>query len=76
MNGFVLPLDGSDHASVCRSQHACLHARPVSQITVVEVVSPHPITWTDKIVTVTGPLSLIDDGEKGMFFKIAANAVR
>lgn len=79
VNGFVLPLDGSDHTShflLTRNTPVCMFCPPGEPNEVVEVVSPHPITWTDKIVTVTGPLSLINNGEKGMFFKIAANAVR
>jgi hypothetical protein len=34
------------------------------------VLSPTAIEWTDKITTVTGKLSLINDGEKALFFKI------
>jgi hypothetical protein len=38
-------------------------------------VTLSPVTWSDKLVTVTGLLSLIDNGEKGMFFKIDAYSV-
>jgi len=43
---------------------------------VVEVFSPRAIVWTDKLVTVTGPLSLINNGEKGMFFRISDAQVK
>jgi hypothetical protein len=79
VNGFVLPLDGSDHTShflLTRNTPVCMFCPPGEPNEVVEVVSPHPVAWTDKVVTVTGPLTLINNGEKGMFFKIAANAVR
>jgi uncharacterized protein len=79
VNGFVMPLDGSDHTShflLTRNTPVCMFCPPGEPNEVVEVSAPHPILWTDKIVTVTGPLSLINNGEKGMFFKIAANAVR
>jgi hypothetical protein len=78
VNGFVLPLDGSDHTShflLTRNTPVCMFCPPGEPNEVVEIVSPHPIAWTDKVVTVTGPLTLINNGEKGMFFKIAANAV-
>jgi hypothetical protein len=42
---------------------------------VVEVIAPKAVPWTDKMVTVTGPLTLTNNGEKGMFFKIVADAV-
>jgi hypothetical protein len=79
VNGFVLPLDGSDQTShflLTRNTPVCMFCPPGEPNEVVEVMSPHPIAWTDKIVTVTGPLSLINNGEKGMFFRIAANDVR
>jgi hypothetical protein len=78
VNGFVLPLDGSDHTShflLTRNTPVCMFCPPGEPNEVVEVVSPHPIEWTAKIVNVTGPLSLINNGEKGMFFKVVANEV-
>ncbi|MGA7676250.1 MAG: DUF3299 domain-containing protein [Rhizomicrobium sp.] len=78
VNGFVLPLDGSDHTKhflLTRNTPVCMFCPPGEPNEVVEVVSPHAIVWTDKIVTVTGPLSLINNGEKGMFFKIVASTV-
>ena len=78
VNGFVLPLDGSDHTKhflLTRRTPVCMFCPPGEPNEVVEVQSPYAIVWTDKIVTVTGPLSLIDNGEKGMFFKIVASAV-
>lgn len=79
VNGFVLPLDGSDHTKhflLTRRTPVCMFCPPGEPNEVVEVISPRAIVWTDKIVTATGPLSLIDNGEKGMFFKIVASAVR
>ena len=79
INGFVLPLDASDHTShflLTRNTPVCMFCPPGEPNEVVEVISPHPILWTDKIVSVTGPLKLINNGEKGMFFQINATAVR
>jgi hypothetical protein len=79
LNGFVLPLDANDHTShflLTRNTPVCMFCPPGQPNEVVEVISPHPILWTDKIVSVTGPLRLINNGEKGMFFQIAASQVR
>lgn len=79
LNGFVLPLDASDHTRhflLTRNTPVCMFCPPGEPNEVVEVISPRPILWTDKIVSVTGPLKLINNGEKGMFFQINATAVR
>ncbi len=79
VNGFVLPLDGSDHTKhflLTRNTPVCMFCPPGEPNEVVEIVAPKPIEWTEKIVTVTGPLTLINNGEKGMFFKIVATAVK
>ena len=79
VNGFVMPLDGSDHTShflITRNTPVCMFCPPGAPNEVVEVISPRRIVWTDKIVTVTGPLTLVNNGEKGIFFKIVADAVQ
>jgi len=79
VNGFVLPLDGSDHTKhflLTRRTPVCMFCPPGDPNEVLEVEAPRAIVWTDKIVTVRGPLSLINNGEKGMFFKIVADAVQ
>jgi hypothetical protein len=78
-SGWVLPLDGSDHTKhflLTRRTPVCLFCPPGEPNEVAEVVTLHPIEWTNKLVTVTGLLSLIDNGEKGMFFKIDAYQVK
>ena len=73
VRGFVLPMDGSDrtkHFLVSRNTPVCMYCPPGQPNEVVEVLSPKAIEWTDKITTVTGKLSLINDGEKALFFKI------
>ena len=79
VSGFVMPLDGSDHTKhflLTRRTPVCMFCPPGEPNEVVEVLSPHAIPWTDKLVTVSGPLSLINNGEKGMFFKVAAATVK
>lgn len=78
-HGWVLPLDGSDHTKhflLTRRTPVCMFCPPGEPNEVAEVFSPYPIEWTDKLVTVSGPLSLINNGEKGMFFRINATAVK
>ena len=77
-SGWVLPLDGSDHTQhflLTRRTPVCMFCPPGEPNEVAEVVTLSPVTWTDKLVTVTGLLSLVDNGEKGMFFKISAYSV-
>jgi hypothetical protein len=79
VNGFVMPLDASDHTQhflLTRNTPVCMFCPPGQPNEVVEVLSPHRIVWTDKIVTVTGPLTLVNNGEKGIFFKIIADNVK
>ena len=79
LNGFVLPLDGSDHTKhflLTRRTPVCMFCPPGEPNEVTEIMSPHPIVWTDKMVTVEGPLSLINNGENAIFFKIVATDVK
>ena len=79
VNGFVMPLDASDHTQhflLTRNTPVCMFCPPGEPNEVVEVMSPRRIVWTDKIVTVHGPLTLVNNGEKGIFFKIVADKVQ
>jgi hypothetical protein len=79
VSGFVLPMDGSDrtkHFVLTRNTPVCLFCPPGAPNEVVEVVSPRAIAWTAKMVTVTGQMSLINNGENALFFKIAAAQVK
>ena len=56
-SGWVLPLDGSDqtkHFLLTRRTPVCMFCPPGEPNEVAEVISPTPITWTDKLVTVSG----------------------
>lgn len=73
MRGFVLPLDGSDqtkHFLITRNTPVCLYCAPGEANEVVEVLADRAVTWTNKIVSVTGRFKLIDDREKALFFRI------
>jgi hypothetical protein len=73
VRGFVLPMDGSDrtrHFLISRNTPVCLYCPPGEPNEVVEVQAAHGVRWTDKIVSVTGKLRLINDQEKALFFKM------
>jgi hypothetical protein len=73
LRGFVLPMDGSDrtqHFLISRNTPVCLYCPPGQPNEVVEVEAARAIPWTNKIVSVTGRLHLINDAEKALFFKI------
>jgi hypothetical protein len=73
VRGFVLPMDGSDHTKhflITRNTPVCMFCPPGQPNEVVEVRASHAILWTDKVAAVTGKLSLINDGEKALFFRI------
>jgi hypothetical protein len=73
VRGFVLPMDGSDHTQhflISRNTPVCLYCPPGQPNEVVEVEAARAIPWTNKIVSVTGKLHLINDEEKALFFKI------
>ena len=73
VRGFTLPLDGTDktsHFLIGVNTPVCFYHPPGDPNEVIEVVSDHAITWTDKPATVEGVFSLIDNGEMGVFFKM------
>jgi hypothetical protein len=73
VRGFVLPMDGSDrtqHFLISRNTPVCMYCPPGQPNEVVEVQAKRPIAWTNKIVAVTGKLSLINDGEQALFFRV------
>ncbi len=79
VRGFVLPMDGSDrtrHFLVSRNTPVCMFCPPGQPNEVIEVRSPHAVEWTDKVVSVSGKLHLINDREKALFFKIENATVK
>jgi len=79
VRGFVLPMDGADrtkHFLLTRNTPVCLYCPPGEPNEIIEVVSERAVEWTDSVVTVTGKMSLIDNGENALFFKITVAQVR
>ena len=73
MRGFVLPMDGSDrtkHFLLTRNTPVCMYCPPGQPNEVVEVQAAKPIQWSERIVTVTGILRLVNDQERAVFFKM------
>ena len=72
-NGFVLPLDGSDetrHFLLTKRTPVCLFCPPGEPNEVIEVRSKKPIAWKEDLVTMKGRFTLVNDGEKGVFFAL------
>jgi hypothetical protein len=79
VKGFVLPMDGSDrtqHFLISRNTPVCMYCPPGQPNEVVEVQAKRPIAWTNKVVAITGKLSLINDGEQALFFRIEDGEVK
>jgi hypothetical protein len=73
VRGFVLPMDGSDrtqHFLISRNTPVCMYCPPGQPNEVVEVQAKRPIAWSNRVVSITGKLSLINDGEQALFFRI------
>ncbi len=70
-NGFILPLDGADktkHFLLAKRTPVCQFCPPGEPNEVIEVKSKTALDWVDDLVTVKGKFTLVNDGEKGVFF--------
>jgi hypothetical protein len=70
-NGFILPLDGADktkHFLLAKRTPVCQFCPPGEPNEVIEVKSKKALDWVDDPVTLKGKFTLINDGEKGVFF--------
>jgi len=79
-NGFVLPLDGSDktrHFLLTKRTPVCMYCPPGEPNEVIEVTSKQAVDWNDDMVTLKGRFTLVNDGEKAIFFALKdAEAVK
>lgn len=72
-NGFVLPLDGRDktrHFLLAKRTPVCMFCPPGAPNEVIEVKSKQAIDWTDDLVSMRGRFTLVNNGEKAIFFAI------
>lgn len=73
VNGFVLPLDGSDqtrHFLLTKRTPVCMYCPPGEPNEVIEVTSKQPVEWNDNLVTLRGRFTLVNNGEKAIFFAL------
>lgn len=73
VSGFMLPMDTaprSKHFLLSRYTPVCFFCPPGQPNEVVEVISKPGVKLTGNMVTLSGRLSLINDGEKGLFFRL------
>ena len=79
LTGFMLPIDAktrTKHFLLSKYTPVCFFCPPGEPNEVVEVVADKAQPVSDDLVSVTGKLSLIDNAEKGLFFRISAGAAR
>ncbi len=79
VRGFVLPMDGSDrtkHFLLSRNTPVCMYCPPGAPNEVIEVRTPKAFAWTNRMVSVTGQLKLVNDGEAAIFFTMVNAAVK
>lgn len=73
ISGFMLPLDTtarSRHFLLSKATPTCFFCPPGAPNEIVEVFSATPIAITDKLIVVTGRFALINDPDKGLFFRV------
>ena len=73
VNGFVLPLDGSDetrHFLLTKRTPVCMYCPPGEPNEVIEVKSKQAVEWNDSMVTMKGRFTLVNNGEKAIFFAL------
>lgn len=79
-SGFILPLDGADntkHFLLTKRTPVCMFCPPGEPNEVIEVTSAKPVPWTDGLVSVRGKFTLVNNGEKAIFFALKdAEAVK
>jgi uncharacterized protein len=79
LTGFMLPLDAqsrSRHFLLSKYTPVCPFCPPGQPNEVVEVMIGQGVAVTDRLLTVSGKLTLIDNAEKGLFFRVDAASVR
>jgi hypothetical protein len=73
VTGFMMPLDTTPKVKrflLTRFTPVCPFCPPGAPNEVVDVTSAQPVAYTEKVMTVTGKFSLMNDGEKGLFFHL------
>ena len=77
--GFVMPLDAAsrgNHFLLSKYTPVCAFCPPGEPNEVVEITTARPIAYTAKLVSVTGTFALENNGDNGLFFKMASATVQ
>ena len=77
ISGFMQPLEAKDkfsHFLLSKNAPTCAYCPPSRPNEVAEVFSSTPMAWKENLITLSGTLTLVNDGKKGVFFQIK-NAV-
>ncbi len=77
--GFLMPLDAQTsgtHFLLSKYTPVCAFCPPGEPNEVVEIHSARPISYSPRLVTVTGRFTLEDKGENGLFFQMTGASVR
>ena len=76
--GFLMPLDAQTtgtHFLLSKYTPVCAFCPPGEPNEVVEIHSVRPISYSPKLVVVTGRFALEDKGENGLFFQMTGASV-
>jgi len=78
VSGFIMPLDAQTsgtHFLLSKYTPVCDFCPPGEPNEVVEVRTAKPIRFVQRMVTVTGRMTLQNNGDKGLFFQLANASV-
>ena len=78
LQGFMIPLDAAHtgtHFLLSKYTPVCDFCPPGEPNEVVEVHTARPIRFVPQLVTINGKFSLMNNGEKGLFFQLSSASV-
>jgi len=73
VSGFILPLEEKEkfhHLILSRRTPVCPFCPPGEPYEMLDVMLAQPTLWDENMVTVTGTFGLMNNQEKGLFFKL------
>ncbi|MDX1975070.1 MAG: DUF3299 domain-containing protein [Rickettsiales bacterium] len=73
VHGFILPLEAKvkfSHLLLSKRTPTCPFCPPGEPNEVVEVFTKEPMEWREDMIALRGTLTLVNDGDKGIFFRL------
>lgn len=73
ISGFMVPLESDEkftHFLLSKRTPTCFFCPPGEPNELIEVFSQKPTEWLEDLATYEGKFELVDDKEKGIFFKM------